>query len=183
MKSIAIFAVFTVLWVGSANADNHPISPDWTLAKPSGESIRLSEVIGEQPAIILFWASWCPYCKALMPHLQSIELEYGDRVQVLAVNFRDKGDAVSFVADAGYDFTVLPNGEEVAKLYEIWGTPGVLIVDEKMRVRFDLRDLPPFRPELTSELKGHAQKAGHRAPYWAAEIRKALSALESDSSR
>ncbi len=27
--------------------------------------------------IYLFWASWCPYCKALMPHLQSIQVEYG----------------------------------------------------------------------------------------------------------
>ncbi|MCP5091039.1 MAG: redoxin domain-containing protein, partial [Gammaproteobacteria bacterium] len=28
----------------------------------------------QQPVILLFWATWCPYCKALMPHLQSIRL-------------------------------------------------------------------------------------------------------------
>lgn len=43
----------------------------------------------ERPTIILFWATWCPYCKALMPHLQSIMLEHPGKVDVLALNIRE----------------------------------------------------------------------------------------------
>src|SRR3546814_9228256 len=31
-----------------------------------------------RPTVVLFWATWCPYCKALMPHLQSMLDEYGN---------------------------------------------------------------------------------------------------------
>ncbi len=65
-----------------------------------------------------------------MPHIQSIRLEYGDEIRVLAVHFRDdKGDPVAYIQSAGYDFTLLPDGDEVAKLNGFWETPGLIIID------------------------------------------------------
>ena len=50
----------------------------------------------------------------------------------------------------------------------------MLIVDTERNVRFDLYALPkPVFPESAESL-GHRAKAGYRAPYWAAEIRKSL---------
>ena len=44
-----------------------------------------------------------------MPHIQSIRLEYGDEIRVLAVHFRDdKGDPIAFIENAGYDLYTLP---------------------------------------------------------------------------
>lgn len=151
------------------------LAPDWTLQTVDGDAVTLSEASAKRPVVLLFWATWCPYCKALMPHLQSIGLEYGDRIEILAIHFRDdKGDPAGFVRDAGYDFTVLTNGNDVAELNGIWGTPGVLIVDTDRNVRFDLYALP--KPELPerAEASSHRTKAGYRAPHWAAEIRKNL---------
>jgi len=66
--------------------------------------VRLSEEVRRQPFILFFWATWCPYCKALMPHLQSLRFEYGDRVKILAINLIDAdGDPVEYVRNAGYD--------------------------------------------------------------------------------
>ena len=150
-------------------------SPDWTLTTPDGEAVRLSDAVEEQPVVLLFWATWCPYCKALMPHLQSIRFEYGDAVRVLAIHFRDDdGDPVAFVNEAGYDFTLLPDGGDVAELYEVWGTPGVLIIDGDMQIRFDLRDLPRNEPPELGASKSHRKKAAWRAPWWAAAVRKQL---------
>ena len=112
-----------------ARADDARVAPDWTRSAENGEAVNLSEVAAEQPVILLFWATWCPYCKALMPHIQSIKLEYGDDVRVLALHFRDdKGDPVAFIETAGYDFTLIPDSTEIAKQYGVWGTPGVMIV-------------------------------------------------------
>jgi thiol-disulfide isomerase/thioredoxin len=164
----------------SAGADSHT-APDWTRNSIDGESITLSEVAAEQPVILLFWATWCPYCKALMPHIHSAKLEYGDRIRVLAVHFRDdKGDPGAFIESAGYDFTVIPDGNQLAKLYGVWGTPGVLIVDGEQKVRFDLYALPkPDFPTGDAEIS-HPRRAAFRAPYWAAELRKALDDVLSD---
>ena len=131
--------------------------------------------------ILFFWATWCPYCKALMPHLQSIRLEYGDKVKILAINIRDKNDPVAFVEKAGYDFTVLPHGDEVAELYEIYGTPGIIIVDREQRMRFDLRALPQLDIPSNGEKMSNSKKAAYKAPYWAAEIRKALDSVLDES--
>ena len=164
----------------TAGADSHS-APDWTRQSLDGESIALSEVVAEQPVILLFWATWCPYCKALMPHIHSVKLEYGDRIRVLAVHFRDdKGDPGMFVENAGYDFTVIPDGNELAKLNEVWTTPGLLIIDSERRVRFDLYALPkPDFPTGDAEIS-HPRRAAFRAPYWAAELRKALDDVLSD---
>lgn len=177
MRPAATTIALGLLLFAAMSAHSAELAADWSLESAEGETVRLSEEVGEQPAILLFWATWCPYCKALMPHLQSMRLEYGDQVKILAINFREEGDPVGFIQSAGYDFTVLPNGDEVAAVYGIWGTPGVLIVDGEQRIRFDLRSLPKINPPMDGERPGHKKMAAYRAPYWAAEIRKALDSV------
>lgn len=181
MRRILVLVTAFLLITGTASAVEPQLAPDFTLESVSGKPVTLSEVTADQPVVLLFWATWCPYCKALMPHIQSIRLELGDEVRVLAVHFRDdKGDPAAFVRNAGYDFTVLRNGNDVAKLYEVWGTPGLLLIDRDRTIRFNLYELP--RPELpvnAGELS-HSQKAAYRAPYWAAEIRKSLDEVLAD---
>jgi len=153
------------------------LAQDWTLETADGVPVTLGEVAARQPTVLLFWATWCPYCKALMPHLQSIRLEYGDDVRILAIDIFDDGDPVAFMQEAGYDFTLLPRGDDVAKLYGIEGTPGVLIIDAQRRIHFDLRQAPRMQLPAGAETAGNARKAAYRAPYWAAQIRRSLDAL------
>ena len=151
------------------------IAPDWTLTNADGVAVTLSEAVVEQPVILLFWATWCPYCKALMPHLQSILLQHGDDVKVLALHFNDdKGDPVAFIRDRGFDFTLLENADEIADLYKVYGTPGLFIVGSDMKIRFNLYKLPRLDPPDTGEAPSHGTKAAFLAPYWAAELRKTL---------
>jgi len=175
MRIQILLATTALLFTNAIAADEPRVAPDWTLQSVSGESVTLSEVAAEQPVIVLFWATWCPYCKALMPHIQSVRLEHGDKVRVLAVHFRDdKGDPVAFMENAAYDFTVLPDGDEVAELNDIWGTPGVLLIDRDMHIRFDQYALPKYDLPAAGKSPSHSKKAAYKAPYWAAELRKAL---------
>lgn len=181
MRLLRSLLILVCLLSGVALASEGPLAPDFTLESVGGKPVTLSEVTADQPVVLLFWATWCPYCKALMPHIQSIRLELGDDIRVLAVHFRDdKGDPAAFVRNAGYDFTVLRNGNDVAKLYEVWGTPGLLLVDRDRTIRFNLYELP--RPEfpVNEDELSHSQKAAYRAPYWAAEIRKRLDEVLAD---
>lgn len=174
MKKFLLLALF-ITGLASGASYAAALSPDWSHTSATSEQIHLGAEVREQPVVLFFWATWCPYCKALMPHLQSIRLEYGDRVKILAINFREKGDPVAYIEDRAYDFTVLPAGEEIAALYDVWGTPGVLIITGDREIAFDLRALPPHESEQIKS--GHASRAAYLAPYWAAAIRTSLDAV------
>lgn len=109
-----------------------------------------------------------------MPHLQSIRLEFGDDVKILAINIFEDGDPAGFMQKAGYDFTLLLDGDKVADSYGVTGTPAVFVLDSERKIRFDLRKLPQLEPPETGKPASNSRKAAFRAPFWAAEIRKSI---------
>jgi len=52
-----------------------------------------------------------------MPHLQSIQIEYGDDVRVYALQIRDDEDPVAFMEEHGYNFILLPSADAVMEPY------------------------------------------------------------------
>ena len=61
--------------------------PDFTLTSLDGEKVTLSELQGKK-VILNFWNTWCPPCKAEMPHMQKYYEQYAteENVEILAVN-------------------------------------------------------------------------------------------------
>lgn len=149
-------------------------APDWSLADADGRIVKLSEKIREAPQLVLFWATWCPYCRALMPHIQSVVMEYNGNIGVLAVNIMEDGEPATYLEKAGLDFTLLPEGEKVAELFGIQGTPGLLLVDTDGNIRFDLNKVPELAVGEDGEKLSHRLRSQRLAPYWAAELRKAI---------
>lgn len=180
VRPILLSVLLIASYCGPASAADPKPAPDWSLEAADGSTVSLAREVQEQTTIMFFWATWCPYCKALMPHLQSIRLEYGEQVKILAINIKEDADPFEFMTNAGYDFVLLPEGEAVADLYDVRGTPGVFVVDAKQNIRFDLSKLPRIEPPDNGQKAGHSRRAAFRAPYWAAEIRKSLDAIHND---
>jgi len=162
----------------AAIATEPQFAADWTLSTPNGQAINLADEAERQTTVLFFWATWCPYCKALMPHLQSIRIEYGDSVKILAINIFEKADPVAFINNAGYDFTLLLDGDAVAENYGIFGTPGLYVIDANRRIDVDIRTLPSLNPPNNGKKKSHSRRAAYLAPYWAAEVRKSIDRIE-----
>ena len=178
MSRPLMIVLLLIAGFGQAGAQQAELAPDWALDSPGLGEVRLSERVEDGPVILFFWATWCPFCKALMPHLQSIELEYGDKVEILALHFRDDNDPEAFIRARDYDFTILPGAEPVAELYGVHGTPGIIIVDRERVQRFNLYDLArPDVPEVVRE-RGRNAVATYLAPRWAAAIRRELDAAQ-----
>jgi len=152
-------------------------APAWTLPSPAGEPVEFPADADGRPAVLLFWATWCPWCKALMPHLQSIREDYAERgVQIFAVSVWDDGDPAGFIARNDYDFTAALEGDEIAYGYGVTGTPGLFVVDGDGTVAMNrfLIDLtervspPPGRDSLPPAQSADA---------WAALVRETLDKL------
>lgn len=173
-----VLAIVALAAAFEAAADT---APNFATVTADGSPITLEDTVRDRRVVLFFWASWCPYCKALMPHLQSLKLEYGDDLEIVAIHFRDDADGQAFIEDEAYDFTVIPDGGAIARRYGIHSTPGVVIPDASLNVRFDLRNLQRRELPAGDEELNHRQKAGFRAPYWAAEIRKALDGIAAGS--
>ncbi|PWM86057.1 MAG: TlpA family protein disulfide reductase [Coprobacillus sp.] len=92
-------------------------APDFSAVDGDGNEVRLSDYFGK-PIVLNFWASWCPPCKAEMPHFENAFQERTD-IQFLMVNMTTSSReslkaAKAFIAEEGYTFPVLFDTEGAA---------------------------------------------------------------------
>ena len=115
-------------------------SIDFTLKDQYKNVHTLSEYEGKT-VFLNFWATWCPPCKAEMPHIEEIYKEYGlnkEDVVILGVASPNLGKEGSeehikkFLKEEGYTFPVVMdyNGEFVYK-YGISAFPSTFIIDKE----------------------------------------------------
>lgn len=60
-------------------------APGAALETLDGKPAELSSVFGKGPVVILFWATWCPTCKALEPGIQAAQQKYAGKVAFVGV--------------------------------------------------------------------------------------------------
>ena len=145
MRSPWLFTVvLTTLLVAAASraeaVDAGMPAPEWEMTDAQGREVVFPADAEGRPSILFFWASWCPYCHIVMPHLQSIVEDYADHgIQVYAINFKDDADPVAYMEEHGYNFVVLPLGDLVADDYGVFSSPGLLVVDGQGMVTYRRR--------------------------------------------
>ncbi|MCB1747884.1 MAG: TlpA family protein disulfide reductase [Gammaproteobacteria bacterium] len=132
-----IVLLSTLMAGGVALAEMPPRAPDWTLDSVDGRSIDFYTDAAGHPAVLLFWASWCPYCRALFPHLVAVQADYAARgVRFYALNVWEDGDPAAYFREHGYHMTLLPAADLVAEDYGVHGTPAVVVTDGAQRIHY-----------------------------------------------
>ncbi|OMP68283.1 redoxin domain-containing protein [Domibacillus epiphyticus] len=106
-------------------------APDFTLKTIDGKEVNLSDYEGKK-VLINFWATWCPPCKAEMPHMQSFYDGEPENVEILAVNLEEKEAKVSeFVKQYELTFPILLDEEgSVGETYEVYTIPTTYLLNE-----------------------------------------------------
>lgn len=104
----------------------------WKGVDFSGAEVDFPAVLDNKPTVLIFWATWCPYCKAFMPSLGEIQKDYGaEQINILAIDVFEDGelDPAAYVEGLGYPLISVADGDEIAKLYSVRFTPGLMVVD------------------------------------------------------
>lgn len=112
-------------------------APNWTLQTKDGEPLDYYQDSEGKVSVILFWATWCPYCATLMPHLEVVYRNYRNKgLKFYAIDIYEDGDIdpVSYFANKEYSYTMLLNGDEVADQYGVKGTPGLFVIDKEKKM-------------------------------------------------
>ncbi len=116
-------------------------APDFELTTLDGESVKLSDYRGKK-VILNFWATWCPPCRAEMPHMQKYyeEQAAADNVEILAVNLTKEDHGMekieTFTEEYGLSFPIpLDKSGEIGALYQAVTIPTSYILDTQGRVQ------------------------------------------------
>ncbi len=104
-------------------------STDWELKNLKGDIIRLTDYQG-QPVILVFWATWCPYCKKLLPGIEKLHQKYADKgLKVIGVNIKEDWKPKLYWDNHNYHFDTVLKGDAIAEMYGVKGTPGIVFIE------------------------------------------------------
>ncbi|TYS15217.1 TlpA family protein disulfide reductase [Rossellomorea vietnamensis] len=131
-------------------------APDFTLTTLDGREVSLSDFEG-QKVILNFWATWCPPCKAEMPHMQEYYGQYHEKanVEMLAVNLTtiDNGkEAIEkFAGEYGLTFPIPLDEDGVqGTVYQAQTIPTSYMIDTDGIIRHKI--LGPMNKEMMIQL-------------------------------
>ena len=116
--------------------------PDQLLETPihltSGETVTLAQYKGKKPVYLKFWATWCQPCRKEMPHLAHIHAQYGDSIEVIAINL-GINDQLNDVIATQHEFGLtlpmaMDTSGDLAQVFHLRGTPYHLLFDQQMNL-------------------------------------------------
>ena len=142
---LLISALFACTSVAAVEAgDEAPRFRAWTF---SGDMIEFPAPEETQTSVVIFWATWCGYCKAFMPYLAQIEADYRERgVNVFTINAKEdgSGNPAEYVSALDFPMTAVRSGDPIARAWGVEFIPGVFVVgaDAKISFRRPWTDLP-----------------------------------------
>lgn len=139
------------------------ISPIRGLQFIKGEEVEVPSSSG--PRVLELWASWCGPCRAVFPHLSSLQHKYKDKgLKVVGVNIEGMSPQVqAFVTQQGanMDYAVAVDTAESAQQLMVQagvsGIPFAVVIDAAGVVRFQGH---PADPQFEKTIKQVCESIG-----------------------
>lgn len=112
------------------------LAPGFTLASVHGEEISLVDFQGK-PVVLNFWATWCPPCRAEVPHFQDASIKYNGQAVIVGIDQGEPGALVTdFVAQFGLTYPMLLDPDnDVNREYRVRALPTTVFIDANGVVR------------------------------------------------
>ncbi len=138
LKTFLLVSLYISASLLSFSSQSAEYAMPWELTTQSGAVISSEQYKGK-PVILHFWATWCPYCKKLQPTLVELQKKYqAQGIELVAISFHADNDAFpqDELKKRGYSFLTAVQGEDVAKQYDVKGTPTTFFINKNNEIIF-----------------------------------------------
>lgn len=113
---------------------------DFSINTIDGKEFTLSAYKSEKPVYLFFWATWCPICKKEIPRIKALHSEFGDQIEILAINvgYNDSLENI-YQYQRTYD-TNFPiaydERSSISESFGVFGTPTQIVIDIDGNLRY-----------------------------------------------
>lgn len=118
----------------AASADESPLPPAFKATTLDGKAISLGDFAGKV-VLIDFWATWCPPCRAEIPHVKAAYEKYHkDGFEIIGVSLDENKDTLrKFIDKEKMNWAQVVNnefgdGKDPASLYGVRAIPTTILV-------------------------------------------------------
>jgi len=124
-------------------------APAFQLQNLDGQTVSSSDFEGKI-RIVDFWATWCPPCRAEIPHFNSLAKKYPD-IAILGIALDREGPGVvkAFADEFQIKYPLLMGNMETVKAFgDIQSIPTTFVIDQKGMI---IKKYVGYRPESVFE--------------------------------
>lgn len=120
----------------------------------AGTAFDLAQLRG-RPAIVYFWASWCPICRAMQGSVREVAMDHP--LVSLAMQSGSRDEVLRYQKEQDFDVpTLLDEDGDLAGRFGLRGVPAVFVLAPDGRIRF--------------ATAGYTSELGMRLRLWLAEF-------------
>jgi thiol-disulfide isomerase/thioredoxin len=136
-----------ILLAGLFGSDSKVPAPDFDLQDLKGSNVKLSQFRGDRPVMLYFWATWCPSCVSIKPHIAKVREKVGEKeMEILGINVGE-GDSLEKVKryQEGHPVTwpvLYDVGSKVARTYKVQGIPMFVLINKEGMIVYQGNDMP-----------------------------------------
>lgn len=109
-----------------------------TFVDADNKSVSIKDIANtKKPTFVMFWASWCPYCKAQLPIVKELHQQYGDNVNFVLLDAVDNKRETAeqgkkFLKENNYPFAYYADNQLVAaRSMKVSYLPTMFILDSE----------------------------------------------------
>lgn len=128
---------FFAFGAGTVDGASRAPAPDFTLNDLNGKPVQLSQSRGKV-VILDFWATWCPPCKAEIPHFKELYTQYQPKgLEIIGIALDQGGvaDVAPFARELAINYPLVIGNPQVVESYGgIRGIPTTFLIDKKGRI-------------------------------------------------
>ncbi|MFL0803542.1 MAG: TlpA family protein disulfide reductase [Agarilytica sp.] len=125
-----------------ASLSSHTIfasAPNWVASTIDGKTISLDDELDKgNRVVMIFWATWCGHCKALLPLLDELQTNLRNTtkpesanspgVTFVAFNIWEDSDPITYVKQRALSLPISVKAESIARKYGVKGTAAVFVI-------------------------------------------------------
>lgn len=107
-------------------------APDFSLTSFNKNEIKLSNYRGKV-VILDFWATWCPPCRAEIPHFIELYKKYKEQgLVIIGMAIDEKYKVEKFIKEYKINYPVVMGDEKIAGDFGgVYGLPTTFIIDKE----------------------------------------------------